>query len=106
MHELRRRLQRWKPPCPEADDLAESVNLSVSQMNRRFQAAFGTTPMAYWQDCRSRRAAGLLARSRLAISQVADLCGFQEQNYFSRWFKARHGRTPGEYRRLASREAL
>jgi AraC-like DNA-binding protein len=87
----------------DADQWAESVSLSVSQMNRRFQAAFGATPRKFWQICRLNRVRNLLARSNLSMSVISKRCGIEDPNYFSRWFKAEAGVSPTECRRGAAR---
>ena len=77
---------------------ADSVSLSISQMNRRFRKAFRTTPRRFWETCRLNRVRRMLGRSDLPIRVIAENCGMQDANYFSRWFRTVAGVSPTEYR--------
>jgi transcriptional regulator GlxA family with amidase domain len=48
-------------------------------------------------------AKGLLARTELSISGVAQACGFSHQGHLARHFRNLLGTTPGEFRREFSR---
>ena len=87
----------------DAEACAAAVFISVSQMNRRFRLAYGTSPKDFWLRHRY-----LLARSRLqysaqTISAIAQELGFGDPNYFSRWFKTMSGSAPLEFRKRAAR---
>ena len=41
----------------------------------------------------------LLLTSDMAVSEIADLCGFNSRSYFNRLFRSRYGVTPVEYRK-------
>lgn len=74
-------------------DLAEQANLSYVQFSRRFKAETGKTPSAYLSDIRISAAERLLTDTDIPVSQVAANCGFQNEYYFSRFFK-KHNRVP------------
>ena len=44
------------------------------------------------------RACEYLRSSNLSIGQVAERCGFTDQNYFAKVFKKILGKTPSQYR--------
>jgi AraC-like DNA-binding protein len=96
--ELKRRLSDDRSGYFDARKWADTVALSVSQMNRRFRLAFHTTPYKYWQTGRLNRARHMLARSSLSVSMIARRCGMEDPNYFSRWFKTATGYSPMNYR--------
>lgn len=96
---LRQALADDRSPWFEAGKWAESVSLSASQMNRRFHTAYNTTPRKFWETCRLNRVRHLLGRSNLPVSAIANRCGLEDPNYFSRWFKTQAGVSPTEYRR-------
>jgi AraC-like DNA-binding protein len=102
MNELKRRLTEDRSDFFDARKWADTVALSVSQMNRRFRAAFETTPCKYWQTCRLNLARHMLARNNLAVSMIARRCGMKDPNYFSRWFKTATGFSPLNYRQQPS----
>ena len=44
------------------------------------------------------RACHLLTHTHQPLAQIAQECGFGDQSYFTRVFRQRTGRTPGDYR--------
>lgn len=102
MAELRQALADDESAWFAAAQWADFVSLSVSQMNRRFQKAFRTTPRKFWESCRLNRVRHMLGRSTLPVGVIAAKCGMQDANYFSRWFKTVAGVSPTEYRRNAA----
>lgn len=98
MVRVKEELERDKSFVYQAEPMASAVGLSVSQMNRRFRQAFGVSPKQYWQEWRYHRATSLLRQADRPIATVAEECGFDDQNYFSRWFRQRSGQSPRTYR--------
>lgn len=82
----------------EVSDLAEYVNLSVSQLQREFSTHFGITPIRYIREVRIGVARHLLSTSDASLSQIAVDCGFYDQSHFIRHFKSSTGLTPRKYR--------
>jgi transcriptional regulator GlxA family with amidase domain len=80
------------------NDLA--VNFSISQRTfaRRFKAATGETPLAYWKKIRLASAQTLLSSSNLSIQEVAFQIGYQDQANLTRLFKQTLKITPRAYR--------
>lgn len=101
--ELAQRVREWIERRPDvafdAAELAGTVNLSVSQMNRRFRAAWGVSPKVYWQHQRAGACRRALRERSETLEQLAPILGFNDAYYFSRWFRRQVGMTPGEYRR-------
>jgi AraC-like DNA-binding protein len=79
-------------------DAAAMVGMSESRFMRYFRDASGMTFVSYLTRLRLSQAARLLRESTGNISEVADACGFRDQSYFDRQFRAEHGMTPREYR--------
>ncbi|TWT51279.1 Regulatory protein PchR [Rubripirellula amarantea] len=88
---------RFRGPL-EIKQIAAEVNLSVSQLNRRFRDSYQISPSEYLQRVRIHEASRLLADSDLSIGVVALDCGFYDQAHLSRSFKKRFGMTPREFR--------
>jgi AraC family L-rhamnose operon transcriptional activator RhaR len=83
-------------------ELAEAVHLEGAYCIRLFKNATGLSPIAYLSRCRLERAATLLLRTELPISEIASDIGWLDQNYFARRFRAHFGITATEYRRRFS----
>ena len=78
--------------------LANEACLSPFHFARAFKAASGTAPHAYLTERRIEKAKFLIAESRTPLAEIASLCGFSSQAYFTTWFKRITGATPGTYR--------
>lgn len=82
---------------------SRAMNLSESQLRRRFRARFGRSPHAYLLDQRMHRAAERLRDSEATISEVARHFGFNDLSHFHRLFRGRFGLSPSAYIRSARR---
>lgn len=78
--------------------IAGSAAVSVSECLRCFHSTIGVTPARYVRQLRVQRAAELLAGSPMSIARIAAQCGFQDESYFARAFRAEKGCSPSEYR--------
>ncbi len=81
------------------DQIAGQVALSSSQLNRIFKVSLGVSPMEYVWRLRVERAVELLHYTGLPIGLIADRCGFQTQNHFSRRVRELTGFAPKEIRK-------
>lgn len=81
------------------EDLAKMAKLSVSQFERRFRRAFGTSVRQYLLRVRVENAARRLAQTEETISAIAHGCGFFDHAHFSRSFKRIMNATPSDWRR-------
>lgn len=80
------------------DELATAAGLSSSHFNRAFRAETGQTPWRYLLACRVDRAKELLVGTDIALSELANACGFADQSHLGTWFKRLTGSTPKQYR--------
>lgn len=78
--------------------LASVCNMSVTHLRHLFTDAFNTTPIEYRDSIRLLYAKDYLAEEHYTVSEVAYKCGFDDVNYFSRFFKKHTGLSPTEYR--------
>lgn len=74
--------------------LARLANYSPCHLVRAFSDAFGETPYALLSRVRLESAVGMLEQQRLAVSDVANVCGFESRTAFSRAFKRHFGISP------------
>lgn len=78
--------------------LLKSVPLSRSVLERRFTQILGRSPNEEILRVKLGRACRLLEESDLPLAAVAERCGFEHAEYFSRLFKMKIAVTPGEFR--------
>lgn len=80
------------------EQLCQLINCSRSQSIRIFKSAYGITPYEYLLRRKTHAAKEYLRCSALSIKQISYMLGFANEHYFSRFFKSRTGKTPGQYR--------
>ncbi|MBN8219112.1 MAG: helix-turn-helix domain-containing protein [Spirochaetes bacterium] len=88
---------RWQEKI-RLSELAAEARMTQSSFQRAFQRAMDCSPIDYLIRYRVGKAAELLARGELPVTQIAYRCGFDDGNYFSRKFRAVMGMTPRDYR--------
>lgn len=81
------------------EDMASAAAVSKSGLNRKMKSILGITPAEFLRETRLQRAATLLITTNKPISDIAIECGFTDQSYFGKCFKARHGASPSEFRK-------
>ncbi len=79
-------------------ELARHCRTSERTLLRRFQAAWGMSPVQYVQQQRVERAKALLESTRLSLADITGRCGYQDVSTFSKVFKRWAAATPREYR--------
>lgn len=89
-----------------ADQLAQAVNLDRSYLSTLFKQATDLTPGQYIRNFRITKARHLLESSPLPIEEVAQQCGYDHANSFTRIFKRTYGMTPREYRKQVRQQNL
>jgi len=75
------------------------TGLSYVQFVRRFKAETGMTPSEYISVLRLQKAKSLLAETPLPIRQIAYACGFENEYYFSNFFKKHTTLSPTAFRK-------
>ncbi len=74
--------------------LAEKCRISESYLKKLFVKKFGVTPVKYVIQMKINYACDLLSSERYSISEVAEMCGYDNVYYFSRQFKEYVGTSP------------
>ena len=82
------------------EDLAEHLGISKYHLSRLFHTATGFSFREYLSIIRLQEAKKLLADERSSISEIAQKCGFDNGNYFSKVFRSKFGISPGKFREL------
>lgn len=79
--------------------VANHVGFSTSYFHRIFMETVGITPKKYIIKMQFEKAKRLLATTQYSITDISELCGFDNLVYFDYLFKKQIGKTPGEYRK-------
>ena len=80
------------------EEIASYVHLSGSHLSGTFHKETGQTISAYINHVRIEKSKQLLAATQTPIAEVAALCGFEDQSYFSRVFRQSTGVSPKRFR--------
>lgn len=80
--------------------MAEYLNLNSSYLSTLFKKELGKTVTTYINQTRIKQALLLLNSTKQSIQNIANQCGFDDINYFSRIFKKYHGMSPSSYRKM------
>jgi len=85
-------------PLP-LNTLADSVNISLRQLERLFKAKLDTTPTRYYLELRLQRARQLLKQTSMSVLQVAVSTGFMTASHFTQSYKRFFGHPPSQERK-------
>jgi len=83
------------------EDIAAYVHLSSSHVGSLFRRKTGQTVSEYLNQVRIEKSKALLRWGDIPISDVAYLCGFGDQSYFTHVFKKQTGVSPKKFRQQA-----
>jgi transcriptional regulator GlxA family with amidase domain len=84
------------------DELAQSVNLSVSRFHHLFRVETGMSPARYYRMLKIEKARDLLQTTFLSVKQIRAYLNIDERSHFERDFKKIYGLTPAKYRAAAA----
>jgi signal transduction histidine kinase/ligand-binding sensor domain-containing protein/AraC-like DNA-binding protein len=79
-------------------ELSTTFHASRSTIYNRFLLLTGKTPIEFIRHIRLKRAAELLEKSQLSVSEIAYKVGFNNPKYFSQYFKMEFSMIPSAYR--------
>jgi AraC family transcriptional regulator len=80
-------------------DVARECSLTPSYFAKAFRRTVGLSPQQYLSQIRLEEAKSLLLSSTLPLADIALICGFGDQSYFTRVFTRSVGASPGAWRR-------
>ena len=86
-------------PC---EALAQRLNISLRQLERRFRRAVGRTVHADYKLVRVERAHQYLQQTGLSVTEVAALTGFSSVEYFSKVYRRAFATLPSSDRRQST----
>ena len=80
------------------DETARFAGISPSHFSRLLKERTGRTFTELLRQCRVDLACDLLRDSERPLAEIADVCGFCDQSYFTRVFQDVKGLTPRQFR--------
>ncbi len=81
------------------EKMAEMLYVSKYHFCHLFKEETGKTLKEYVNDLRINKAVDLLSSTDMSMMEIADICGFNDSNYFSRVFRQVKGISPTEYKK-------
>lgn len=85
---------------PTVDELAALVGLAPNYFIKLFKRYFDETPIQFILGRKEQFAKEMLTSSNISVKELAGMLGFENQNYFSEFFKKRCGYSPMKYREM------
>ncbi|WP_310721456.1 helix-turn-helix transcriptional regulator [Streptomyces lydicus] len=102
LRRVRDRIDRHYAQPLNVEALAREVNMSAGHLSRQFRAAYGETLYAYLMTRRIERAAALLRRGDLSVTEVCFAVGCGSLGTYTTRFTELVGMPPGAFRRHAA----
>jgi len=93
------RMQTEKINSMSNSDYAKMCGLGANHFLRVFKKTTGMTPHRYMAKITTEKAIEFLNDTSLNIAEIANLLGFDDSLYFSRFFKKEVGVAPSQYRK-------
>jgi AraC-like DNA-binding protein len=79
-------------------EVADASGLSAPYFSNIFKEEMGENLTSYLNRLRVEKAGRLLTETEMGLSEIAVVCGFENQSWFSKIFKSFTGISPGKYR--------
>ncbi len=99
LRRVRDRIDREYAQPLNVEALARDAHMSAGHLSRQFKLAYGESPYAYLMTRRIERAAALLRRGDLSVTEVCFAVGCSSLGTFSTRFTELFGMPPSAYRR-------
>jgi AraC-like DNA-binding protein len=101
LRRVRDRIDREYAQPLDVESLARGVGMSAGHLSREFKRAYGEAPYGYLMTRRIERAAALLRRGDLSVTDVCFTVGCSSLGSFSTRFTELMGVSPSAYRQLS-----
>lgn len=97
---VRRRLREDADVTVEA--VAREIGFTRQYVSGRFHRTTGRLLSDFLKEKKLEKAAKMLKRENVRVTDVARRCGFDSENYFRQQFRLRFGMSPRQFRRSGS----
>lgn len=84
------------------DELCQKFYCSRGTLTSSFRKVYQCSILTYLNQIRLSNSINFLEKSDLSIHSISSLCGFSDQNYYTKVFQREYGYTPTEYRKMHS----
>ena len=102
---LRNRIKK-NPELPwNISEIAESLYLSKSYLQKIYKSYFGKSIIEEMIEFRISNAKTLLSQTDMTVTEISRECGYSSYNYFVRQFRLCEGCSPSDYRDEQKRKA-
>ena len=92
----------YSNPELSLSETADFIHVSVPYLSKKFKEETGDSFQNYLQRLRLSKAMALLKDEENLIWEIASVCGYSSQHYFSTAFKKELGMSPADYRKNVS----
>ena len=79
--------------------MANAINISSGYFRNLYKSLFEVSPKQDILMARIEKSKSLLTLTDKTMAQIAEMCGFEDENYFARRFKAQMQMSPSAYRK-------
>ena len=86
----------------DMEALARQMNISVRQLGRELQRAYGKSFREKMNECRLAVAVDLLQNTTKSMAEIAEILGYSNPVNFSSFVKQQTGRSPSQIRKARS----
>jgi len=93
-------------PDFSVEDLSAALYCSRATLYKKLLELTGKTPIEFVRLIRLKRAAQLLEKSQLPVSEIAYKVGFNNPKYFAKYFKAQFNMPPSSYKAEKERKKM
>ncbi|MCM2533822.1 AraC family transcriptional regulator [Neobacillus pocheonensis] len=80
-------------------NISKAIHSSTYELSRQFKKETGQTITEYINKLRIKEALKIMENENMSITDIAQMVGFNDVNYFTKVFKKFNGFTPSEYRK-------
>lgn len=89
-------------PNFSVEELSRELAMSRVHLYKKLLSLTGKSPIEFIRILRLKRAAQLLEKSQLSVSEIAYQVGFNNPKYFTKYFKVEFGVLPSQYQQQKS----